>query len=66
MSKTSATIIDFRAYRLKRRAAPQPASDNVWWTAAYSAVPSFYLLWPFLIWIPFGLLDLPRAEHEPS
>ncbi|MBT1516756.1 MULTISPECIES: hypothetical protein [Bradyrhizobium] len=66
MTDTSATIIDFTAYRMNKRAAAELSRDEVYSTAPYRAVASFYFFWPFLAWIPFGLLDLPASDQEPS
>ncbi|MCA6116745.1 hypothetical protein J6524_17845 [Bradyrhizobium sp. WSM 1738] len=66
MTETSATIIDFTAYRMNKRAAADLSRDEIWLTAPYPAVASFYFFWPFLAWIPFGLLDPSVSEQETS
>ncbi|MBT1517380.1 hypothetical protein KIP88_44545 [Bradyrhizobium sp. SRL28] len=65
MKETSATIIDFNAYRTNRRAAVELSRDDVRSSAPYSALGPFWLFWPFLAWMPFGLLNLLAAEQEP-
>ncbi|MET4019773.1 hypothetical protein [Bradyrhizobium sp. S3.2.12] len=61
MTKTSATIIDFTAYRMKRAAA-KLSSDTVDSIAPYEAVASFYFFWCLLALIPFASLDLLSIE----
>ncbi|WP_271610922.1 hypothetical protein [Bradyrhizobium sp. CCBAU 21360] len=66
MTEHSATIIDFRAYRMKKRAAAQVPRDLVISTALCGGVLPFYFFWPFMAWIPLAFLDLPKAEQRSS
>ncbi|WP_201266134.1 hypothetical protein [Bradyrhizobium japonicum] len=61
MTATSATIIDFTAYRMKRAAA-KLSSDTVGSIAPYEAIASFYFLWCLLALIPSASLDLFGIE----
>ncbi|PDT64343.1 hypothetical protein CO683_38650 [Bradyrhizobium ottawaense] len=64
MTETSATIIDFTTYRMKR--AAKLSNGTASWLARYEAVASFCFFWSLLALIPFGSLDLPASEQEPS
>jgi len=64
VKETSATIIDFSAYRTSRLAEAELPLDDVRLTAPYSAVLACHFYWSFLAWIPFGLLDLPAVERD--
>jgi hypothetical protein len=66
VTKTSATIIDFSAYKANKRARAELSRVDVCSTAPYGAVVSFFFVWPFLAWMPFGLLYLAAAEQETS
>lgn len=64
--ESSATIIDFNAYKMNKRIAARQSRGTVCSTAPYDAVASYYFFWLFLAWMPFGLLRLPAAKQEPS
>ncbi|MET4359286.1 hypothetical protein ABIC08_009263 [Bradyrhizobium sp. RT9b] len=66
MAETLATIIDFNAYRMRKRPAAKLPRDLVRSNVPGAVVPLDFF-WPF--WIPFGLLDLALGEwvsHEQS
>lgn len=63
VTETSATIIDFSAYRAKKRAAG-PSRNDGGSPAAYGALVPFYFLWPFLPWMSLHWLDLLPSERK--
>ncbi len=66
MEETSATIIDFGAYR-KRKGIASKDPHNESGKAVPNVVPiGFYFLWPVLAWMPIGFLITPAAAEDFS
>ncbi|WIW50229.1 hypothetical protein ML401_37940 (plasmid) [Bradyrhizobium sp. 62B] len=66
MAENSATIIDFNAYRMKKRAAAKPSSGAVGSIAPYEVAAAFCFFWSLLALITFATLDQPASKQEPS
>ncbi|WP_157644399.1 hypothetical protein [Bradyrhizobium sp. WSM2793] len=64
MTASSATIIDFSAYRLNKRTVAKLSRDTVCSAAPHGAIASYYFFWLFLAWTPFRLLCLPASKQE--
>ncbi|WP_439402548.1 hypothetical protein ACNJYA_08955 [Bradyrhizobium sp. DASA03068] len=65
-AENSATIIDFNAYRMKKGAAARPSPDAISSIAPYEVAAAICFFWSLLALIPFGTLDWPASEQEPS
>lgn len=66
MAESSATIIDFNACRMKKRASGGPSSGPPSSIASYEVAAAFYFFWSSLALIPFALSDLLASKREPS
>jgi len=65
VTRTSATIIDFNAYRLNKGTTAKLSSGRPCATASNDALTSYYFFWLSLAWTPFALMGL-SAERDPS
>lgn len=66
VTRTSATIIDFNAYKRNKHAAAKLSSGQVCATASNDALTSYYFFWLSLAWVPFGMMCLPASERHSS
>ncbi|MCP3380346.1 hypothetical protein NLM31_08150 [Bradyrhizobium sp. CCGUVB4N] len=63
VSERTATIVDFAAYRMKKRARVDLSRGEV--RAAHGAVLPLVLFSLFLAWVPFAYMGWPGAGHDP-
>lgn len=66
MADTSATIIDFSAYKANKRASAQQPRRVPYSSTLDGELLSFYFFWPFLAWIAVSWLDPATSELERS
>lgn len=64
MKETSATVIDFNAYRARSRAVTKNLRNESRETASEVVPIGFYCFWPVLAWLPVGLLLVPSATED--
>jgi hypothetical protein len=67
VTSTSATIIDFGAYKAARKRMTSESIQGRPEEQAHDAAPiGLYFFWPILAWMPIGLLLMPGATEDLS
>jgi hypothetical protein len=66
VEETSATIIDFSAYRARKRIASERSERRPAEPPADVVATGFYFFWPVLAWMPIGFLLAPSVAEDFS
>ncbi|MDA9393115.1 hypothetical protein WN73_21640 [Bradyrhizobium sp. CCBAU 45394] len=64
VTQTSAIIIDFKAYKMNKRASAKLSQDTACFISISETIESCCLFWLCLAWVPFGLLSPPVFKRD--
>jgi hypothetical protein len=64
VEEASATIIDFSAYRARKRIASKRPERKPAEPSADVVAIGFYFFWPVLAWMPIGFLLAPSVAED--
>ncbi len=64
MQETSATIIDFSAYKARKQVVSTSRGSRPLERVSDMAAINFYFFWPIIAWMPVGVLLAPTTVED--